>query len=189
MALSPWEQWDTPLGALTVETALGDSLAASVRELRPDVEAQRREHSLEVQLPFLLQLYGPSLPILPILMADQSLGASRRLGEALAGLLAGRSAVIIATSDFSHYVPDQKARDEDAYALSAIQALDDEGLARVVAERNLTMCGPGPVQVLLAACRALGSTGARLLAYNTSGETAERSDRVVGFAALETVRH
>ncbi len=185
LALSPWGWWDTPLGRLPVETALAERLAAMVPGLLPDPDAHRREHSLEVQLPFLLHLYGPSLPILPILMTNQSLAAARRLGEALASLLAGKSALLPASSDFSHYLSDRATRREDAHALRAIQELDEHGLARVVEERGLTMCGPGPVMALIAGCRALGATAARLLAYGTSGDTSGYRSRVVGYAALK----
>ena len=185
LALSPWAWWDTPLGSMRVDTAMGESLAARVPGLLPDRAAHWREHSLEVQLPFLYHLYGESLAILPIAMTDQRLEVSRALGEGLASVLAGRSAVVLASSDFSHYLPDQKARKEDSYAIQAIESVNAEGLARVVEERGLTMCGPGPVMTMLVACRALGATEGRLLAYGTSADTTGDTGGVVGYAALE----
>jgi len=185
LALSPWEQWRTPLGTLPVETTLACRLAELMPGLVPDAAAHRHEHSLEVLLPFLVHLYGPSIAILPIVMADQSLAVAQLLGEALASIVGEGGILVLASSDFSHYLADPSARREDSYALQAIQALDAAALARVVRERGLNMCGPGPVMALLVAFRAMGAASARLLAYATSGDTSGDRTSVVGYAAVE----
>ena len=185
LALSPWLWWGTPLGDLSVDSALGESLKARVAGLEPDVKPHQKEHSVEVQPPFLLHIYGTSLPILPIAMADHSLATARVLGEALAQALEGTSAVVLASSDLNHYRPEQEIRQEDGYALEALRAMDEEGLARVAHERNLNMCGLGPMLATMVACRSLGVTSAPLLAYWTSGDTCGDRRRVVGYAAVE----
>ena len=184
LALSAWEQWEIPLGSLPVDVELGESLAARVPGLAPDAEAHRLEHSLEVQLPFLFGLYGPSLPVLPVAMADQSLETARLLGHELARALEGRSAVVLASSDFSHYLPDPEARREDKYAITAINSLDPQKVEELVRRRGISMCGYGPVMAMLMALRELNAADARLLAYGTSGDTSGDFSSVVGYAAV-----
>jgi AmmeMemoRadiSam system protein B len=170
---------------LPVDTTLARRLVELVPGLVPDTAAHRGEHCLEVLLPFLLHLYGPSIAILPLVMADQSLATSQLLGEALASIVGAGGILVLASSDFSHYLTDASARREDSYALQAIQSLDAAALARVMRERGLNMCGPGPILALLVAFRILGATSARLLAYATSGDTSGDRTSVVGYAAVE----
>ena len=90
--------------------------------------------------------------------------------------------MVLASSDLNHYRPDQEIRQEDGYALEALLAMDEEGLARVAHERSLNMCGLGPMLAAMVACRSLGVTSARLLAYGTSGDTCGDRRRLVGYA-------
>ena len=187
MALSPWDRWETPLGDVPVDTGLGDNLAARVPGLVPDPEAHRSEHSLEVQLPFLYHLYGSRASIIPICVADQSIETARGLGRELGNLLAGRSALVLASSDFSHYVPDSVAREEDSHALESITAVDIDRLADVLDARGPVMCGYGPVMAMLVALRTLGAKCGRVLAYATSGDISGDKRSVVGYAAVEVL--
>ena len=184
LALSAWDEWETPLGSLAVETELGRDLAGRVALLVPNEQAHLGEHSIEVQLPFLLHSFGPGVPVLPISMADQSLDTARLLGRALARALAGRSVLLLASSDLSHFLPDSEARREDRRAIDAVLSLDPEVVADVVEARGVTMCGYGPVMVMLAALGETGGVGARLLAYATSAETCSDPRSVVGYAAI-----
>ena len=79
----------------------------------------------------------------------------------------------------------QGIRQEDGYALEALLAMDEGGLARLAHERSLNMSGLGPMLAAMVACRSLGVTPARLLAYGTSGDTCGDRRRVVGYAAVE----
>lgn len=185
LALSSHARWRTPLGEVEVEEALARKLAGLVRALQPDDAAHRWEHSLEVQVPFLQLVFGDQVRILPIAMADQDIETSLALGRALAEALAGRSAAIIASSDFSHYLPDRLARAIDRHALDAIEALDAPGLARAVQQHNISMCGPGPVMAMMECLRILGAKAGRVLAYGTSGDTSGDRSSVVAYAAVE----
>lgn len=185
LALSPHHRWLTPLGELEVDAALGRRLAGLLPSLRPDEAAHRWEHSIEVQLPFLQHLYGERVRILPIAMADQHVQTSLALGRALAEALAGRSAVIIASSDFSHYLPDAEARRRDRHTLEAIEALDGSRLADAIEQHDITMCGPGPVTAMMECLRRLGARQGRVLAYGTSGDTSGERGSVVAYAAVE----
>jgi len=184
LALSASSSWDTPLGSMQVLEELGQRLCNSLPELAVDLNAHASEHSLEVQLPFLFHLYGPDLLLVPIVMADQSPETSGRLGRALATSLAGTSAVVLASTDFSHYLSDEEARREDCHALDAITSLDTEELDSVIRSRGLSMCGPGPVMAMLTALHESGATEGELLAYATSGDTSGDYSAVVGYAAI-----
>jgi len=184
LALAAWDEWETPLGSLAVDTELGRDLAARVASLAPDERAHLGEHSIEVQLPFLLHSFGPGVPVLPISMADQGLKSALLLGRELARALAGRSALILASSDLSHYLPDSEARHEDRRAIDAVLSLNPQVVADVVEARGAMMCGYGPVMVLLAALGETGGVHTRLLSHATSAETCSDSRSVVGYTAI-----
>ena len=106
------------------------------------------------------------------------------LGSAIAKALAGKSAVVIASTDFTHYEPKASAQAKDSLALDRITALDPEGLLRVVEENSISMCGATGTAVMLAACKSLGATGARTLTYYTSGDVIGDTRQVVGYGAV-----
>ncbi|MBI4307609.1 MAG: AmmeMemoRadiSam system protein B [Chloroflexi bacterium] len=185
IATSPHESWETPLGVLPIERRLCERLEAQAGLVKPDSFAHAHEHSIEVQAPFLQVLYGDAVPFLPIALWRQDLRTCQRLGEALAHALAGRGAVIIASSDFTHYEPAALAQQQDLLAIDPILRLDPVEFARTVAEREMNICGPGPVMAMLTTARRLGAAQARLLKYATSGDTSGDPSSVVGYAAIE----
>ena len=141
-ALDPSEAWWTPFG----DVPLARPLAQRLRELAPgiteDSEAHRREHSLEVQLPF-LKLLRPDVEIVPLCLGEPSLPLCREVGQALARA-AGEEReppVILASSDMNHYEPRAVGRAKDDLALERIEALDPEGLFETVLARSISMCG------------------------------------------------
>ena len=187
-ALWPAGQWLTPLGTVPIAEDVCAALLARCPLLRADPVAHVQEHGIEVQLPFLQMLYGDRISLVPIAMKRYSLEGCTALGEAVGAALAGRNAVVIASSDFSHYESAAVAREQDAYALGAIEALDPGELFRRVRERSISTCGFGPVAAMLAAMRSLGARRAEVLAYTTSGDVTGDQDRVVGYAALKVSR-
>ncbi len=177
--------WRTPLG----EVALDDELAASVLSrcgaARIDEVAHRREHSLEVQIPFLQHLLG-EFRFLPICVGTMRLPLLLELGRAVAESVreAGRDVLLVLSSDMSHYLPSAVAKGEDEKALAPILALDPERLHRVVVEGGITMCGVAPAVAGLEAARRLGAKEARLVAYDHSGTRSGDHDSVVGYAGV-----
>ncbi len=145
--------------------------------------AHAREHSIEVQLPFLQYLYGDAVPIVPVSVTVQSLEVAEALGQALASALAGRNAVVIASTDLSHYQPQGIAVTKDRFALEAM-ATRDPGAVLATAGREMNMCGPAPVAAAIVAALALGATKVETLKYATSGDAAGDMRQVVGYAAL-----
>lgn len=184
-ATSPDDAWETPLGVMPVDRRASERLEALAPFVTSDRQAHASEHSIEVQVPFLQAIYGEAVPFLPILVSRQDARACRRLGDALAEALEGRRAVIIASSDFTHYEPAAVAAERDRHAIAPILQLDAAGFARAVRTHGVTCCGPGPVIAMLTAAGRLGARQARLLAYGTSADTSGDASSVVGYAAIE----
>ena len=173
--------WETPLGIVDNDTVFGSSL-----DLDPDeVSHQEQENSLEVQIPFIKYRF-PRARIVPILMGDQSLEGARNLSTILIDGIrrSGRNDIrIVSSSDFSHYVPDAVARENDLYAIAALEHLDVEEFYRRIQSRRVSTCGYGPVATMCLACRELGASTGRLLRYATSGDVTGDPE-VVGYAAI-----
>ncbi len=177
LALSSADGWATPLGIMPVATELADDLPATV-----DDSAHAREHSIEVQVPFLQYLFG-ELPILPIAIGNAETAAVLALGAALAELCRARRVLLIASTDFSHQAPQQMAREQDARALERIAAVDAAGLIDTVQQFDISMCGYLPTAALLAAASKLGVECGAILHYHTSGDVTGDMQRVVGYGA------
>ena len=173
--------WETPLGAVEVDADLTQELATLWR-VRPSNQPFAREHSVEVQIPFLQYAFA-DLPIVPVLVRDLSWGQAERAGAAMAGALAGKGWAIVASTDFTHYEPEAVAREKDGQALKALLALDGPGFLEVVGRHDISICGVGALALFLATARAVGLGKGSLLAYSTSADTGGPRSAVVGYAA------
>ena len=91
---------------------------------------------------------------------------------------------IVASSDFSHYVPEDVARRQDIYAIDALKTLDVSEFYHRLQETGATACGYGPIATMCIACRTLGATRGELLRYTTSGDVTGDFNQVVGYAAI-----
>jgi AmmeMemoRadiSam system protein B len=174
--------WKTPLGSIPVSRALTEALAADPR-VELDRAAHLREHSLEVQVPF-LAVARPDVEIAGLCLGPLDVDACAEVGETVAAAARAHGALIVASSDMSHYIPAAEAREKDRHAIDRILALDPAGLHRTVRREGLTMCGVIPATVMLFAARALGATRAELVRYGHSGEVTGDEDAVVGYAGL-----
>lgn len=179
--------WETPLGRTPVESELAIALALRCPFLHEGPAGFVHEHSLEVLLPFLQHLFGFELPVVPVMLLEQSAGRARELGAALAEVLRGRNAVIIASTDMTHFESPEAARQQDSVLIDRILALDPAGLLRDRERLDVSMCGYGPVAAMLEATRALGATRARVIDYTNSGAVEPRPE-VVAYLALEVTR-
>ncbi|WP_332450274.1 AmmeMemoRadiSam system protein B [Methanoculleus sp.] len=175
--------WETPLGIVDVDKALVDALGLDI-----DEAAHENEHSIEVQMPFIKYRF-PRARIAPILMGDQSYRAATSLAEQVLRAVerTERNVRIVASSDFSHYVPDGVARRQDLAAIDALATLDIPEFYRRLRESGATVCGYGPIATMCTACRTLGATRGELLRYTTSGDVTGDFDQVVGYAAIAVV--
>lgn len=183
-SLWPRGRWRLPGGDITVDEDLASELAARAG-LAEDAAAHAEEHAVEVQLPF-LRARNPSVAAVPICLSRLSSLECLALGEAMAQVIRGREGgvLLVASTDMSHYIPADQARELDALAIARVEQLDPEGLYRVVQEEDLSMCGFIPTAVVLAAARALGARRARLVRYGHSGEVSGDASRVVGYAGF-----
>ncbi len=177
--------WSMPWGDVPIDEELAARLEAACPLLREDASAHSREHSIEVQLPF-LHRFRPDVRIVPVALGRLSLEECRELGENAADAIAGETErpLLVASSDMSHYVPDAVARKKDRMAIDRMLALDPEGLYATVRTERISMCGVLPATVVLFAARRLGATSARLIRYATSGDVSRDFDQVVGYAGL-----
>ena len=192
-ALSPDESWATPLGTLRSDAQTAEAVGRLCRYAEVDELAHIREHSIEVQLPFLQYLAGDAVRIVPISIAQLSQADAallvEDLGSAIAEAVSGKSAVVIASSDFTHYESKASATAKDSIAIGRILDLDAKGLIEEVYSRDITMCGVIGTAVMLDACKRLGATSARKLAYYTSGDVTGDTDQVVGYGAISIERN
>ncbi|MBN2139458.1 MAG: AmmeMemoRadiSam system protein B [Desulfovibrionaceae bacterium] len=185
LAVWPSGRWHFPGGSLTVDRDLAAAMVQADSRLTADVEAHVGEHSLEVVLPFLWSL-DPDAAIVPIAVSEPGLETLLSVGQNLAGVATGlgREVSLVVSSDMSHYLPQDLARDLDAMALSEACALDPAGLFRVVRSKGISMCGVLPMTLGLAAALKLGATKAEVAAYATSGDVSGDRRQVVGYAGV-----
>ena len=175
--------WATPLGESPVHEALAARLAGLCPGLQVGAGGFVGEHSLEVQVPFIQHLFGLQTPIVPIMMLDQDASAARAIGNGLAEALAGENAVIVASTDMTHFESAELAARQDRILIDRMEALDPEGLLRERERRGITMCGYGPVAAMLFAALKLGATQAGMIDYTNSGEVSA-SREVVAYLSL-----
>lgn len=187
VALYPDGAFDSPLGPATIDREGAQAIAAaSIVASLPG--AHRREHSLEMQLPFLKHVL-PDVPIVPLLMGHQVRETITALGSALATAFAGRHVLLVASTDLSHYFDAATAASLDARVAQGVAAFDPDALLALFEtypdhERGrYVACGGGPMISVLIAARTLGAREARVLKYAHSGEVSGDYDGVVGYLA------
>jgi AmmeMemoRadiSam system protein B len=169
--------FQTPLGLARRDEALAKRLRRDLIE--EDNVAHRKEHSLEVQLPFLLHL-NPDLKFAAICMGAQEPDAAEEVGRVVRDAIADQDVLVIASTDFSHYIPKAEAARRDHLAIAEILKMDAQSFYRVKERNDVSMCGYGPVIALLT---ALPGAKAELLKYASSGDVAPMAD-VVGYASM-----
>lgn len=182
---SVWQHgaFATPIGSLPIEKDLADELVRTCALVGHDPVAHEREHSIEVQLPFLLTL-KPEAKILPILLAWDDWARCRELAGALAQLMAKRPDVLLlASSDMTHYESAKSARRKDEIALEAIERLDGRGLLVACRRKKITMCGRAAVATVMETIKQLGGRAATVIDYRHSGMVTGDDDDVVSYAA------
>jgi AmmeMemoRadiSam system protein B len=184
-AVEPSDAWRTPLGEVPVDHRLAARLMELAPSLEEDAAAHAREHSLEVQLPF-LQVRRPDIALVPVCLGAHDLELCRQVGHALATLAAEEqeTPLFVASSDMNHYESRAIGRAKDDQALSRVEALDAEGLFDTVLRENITMCGFLPATALLFAAREAGVASSRIVARRDSGDETGDISSVVGYAGV-----
>ena len=178
--------FETPLGSARIDAPMAAELARACPLLREDPMAHAREHSLEVQLPFLQRIDGENLRFVPVVLATDRYGAMEELGRAVAQVVRAQKepVLVIASSDMNHYESDEVTRIKDRRAIERVLALDPQGLYDTVRKEGITMCGYAATVAMLVAARELGAREAQLIRYATSGDVSGDREQVVGYAGV-----
>jgi AmmeMemoRadiSam system protein B len=185
VALMSRGSWDMPMGEVPINRELAVQIAENSPQVEIDDVAHQFEHSLEVQVPF-LQYLQKDLTIAPIVVSHVSYEICVAVGKGLAAAIKsyGKSVLIVASTDMTHYESRQSASAKDSLALECIKKLDPEGLYNTVVGKRISMCGIMPTTVTLIAALALGAKKAELIRYTDSGETSGDTSHVVGYAGF-----
>jgi hypothetical protein len=176
--------WRTPLGDVQIDSELAQKILKAAALLAEDSVAHQREHSLEVQLPF-LQVLNPGFTFVPIALGTLRFEELRAIGEELGKLLSGEPDVLLlTTTDFNHYEDDATTRQKDHAAIEKILRFDAEGLFNTCKDENISMCGLGPTVAMLTALQHLKSKEAELVKYATSADVSGDTSAVVGYGGF-----
>jgi len=179
--------WETPLGTVKIDEEIAHRIIEECRYAEEDDSGHMFEHSLEVQIPFLQYVYG-SFEFVPICINLQTLSASKNLGQAIASAIKGINGVIIASTDFTHYEPQETASKKDSKVIETVTKLDEDALFETVSKYRVSMCGYGAVASAIVASKLLGAKEGVLLKYATSGDIIHDYSQVVGYAAIKLIK-
>ena len=174
--------FETPFGVVEVDAGCAEALMRATPIVREHPSAHAREHSLEMQLPFVQRLL-PQAKIVPLVMGYQTDETARALAGALGDVLYARDALIVASSDLSHYQPAPTAAALDAVVTDCVARFDADALQRALDARPDHACGGGPMVATLRAARLLGARDAVVLDYADSGDVSGDKSAVVGYMA------
>ncbi|KYK30378.1 MAG: extradiol dioxygenase [Candidatus Proteinoplasmatales archaeon SG8-5] len=168
--------FETPLGVIGTDKELAKALLKDL--IDDDLTAHKFEHSIEVQVPF-IQYFSKSAKFVPICMLMQDHATAAKVGKVVAEAIEGRDVVVIASTDFSHYVSPEKAEHDDMLAIDQILKLNAKGLEDTVRTNRISMCGFGPVMAMI---EGVQGSKAELLKYATSGDVRPMAE-VVGYGS------
>jgi AmmeMemoRadiSam system protein B len=176
------DAYATPLGVVPVDRALRDRVLAESALLRASCEGHTGEHAIEVQLP-LLQHVLPEFSLLPVVLGDQRSAYCYELGRVLGAALKGQNALLVASTDLSHYHPSASARRLDQVAIDDIARFDATGLMNHLEQGTTEACGGGPVVAVMTALRTLGADRMAVLHHCNSGDITGDHAGVVGYVS------
>ena len=180
--------WRTPMGKVEIDTETANQILSKSNIIDVDERAHTYEHSIELQLPFLQYLYGSTFRFVPICFLMQDPESSSEVGQATAKALSGKNAVVIASTDMTHYEPQERAEKKDKTAIDAIIKMDEKQYHSIVESHAISTCGCGPTIAAITAAKKSGANKAQLLCYKTSGDITGDLSAVVGYASLAFLR-
>ena len=174
--------FETPLGVASIDEDCASALLRATPVIQEYPAAHGREHSLEMQLPFLQRLV-PGIAIVPLVMGFQTAETAGGLASALADALAGRNALLVASTDLSHYHDAATASALDRVVIDRVARFDAVGLQAALDAKPEHACGGGPLVAVMRAAWALGARDAVVLNYADSGDVSGNKSAVVGYLA------
>jgi AmmeMemoRadiSam system protein B len=174
--------FETPFGPVPIAEQCAALVTKASRAIGPHPTAHVREHSLEMQLPFLKRVL-PDVEIVPIVMGYQRRETAYAVADAIAGALKDRKAVLVASTDLSHYQNAPTAARLDRKVIQHVERFDPDGLMSLLEAEPAHACGGGPTVSVMRAAHALGAVDARVLRYGDSSDVSGDKDAVVGYLA------
>jgi AmmeMemoRadiSam system protein B len=183
--------YSTPLGEIPVERALIDELDGKLKQrlgygLTP--VSKDREHSLEIELPFLQRALTAPFSLLPLMLRQQSRDSARQMGEALAETVSGKNFLLVASTDLSHFHNLGTANQLDAAMLAALEQFSPLEIFNLDASGKGEACGLGALAAVLWAARALGADMVKVVKHATSADVSGETHRVVGYGAAVVLK-
>ncbi len=183
--------WKTPLGSAKIDDKFATELINSCPLFEYDILSHESEHSIEVQLPFLQNIFDEKFNFVPICVINDFpsfdfLDECKIIGKAIAKMIKKdkKKWVLIASSDFSHYIPYEEAYSTDKYLIDTIEKLNEKDFFLRIQEKNASICGFGPIAIVISASKELGAKKGTLLKYATSGDITGDKNSVVGYASI-----
>ena len=176
--------WKTPLGLVEVDSDSVLELREHLDILEIDSFSHSKEHSIEVQIPILQEVFSDEMKILPISLINQEQKTATLVGSAIAKIAQEKDALLIGSSDFTHYEENEFAHRQDIALIDPILKLDVDEFYKILHERKVTACGFGAIASIMTACKELGATQGKLLKYATSGDVSGDKSSVVGYASI-----
>jgi len=176
--------WKTPLGLMEVDSESALELRDILNILELDSFSHSKEHSIEVQVPMLQETFSHEMKILPVSLINQEQETATKVGSAIAKIAKKKDALLIGSSDFTHYEENEFAHRQDLALIDPILKLDVDEFYKILYERKVTACGFGAIASTMTACKELGATEGKLLKYATSGDVSGDKSSVVGYASI-----
>ena len=176
--------WETPLGLMEVDSESALELKEGLDILELDSFSHSKEHSIEVQVPMLQEIFSHEMKILPVSLINQEQQTATKVGSAIAKIAHKKDALLIGSSDFTHYEENEFAHRQDLALIEPILKLDVDEFYKILYERKVTACGFGAIASTMTACKELGATEGKLLKYATSGDVSGDKSSVVGYASI-----
>ena len=176
--------WETPLGLMEVDSESALELRNGLDILELDSFSHSKEHSIEVQVPMLQEIFSHEMKILPVSLINQEQQTATKVGSAIAKIAQKKDALLIGSSDFTHYEENEFAHRQDLALIDPILNLDVDEFYKILYERKVTACGFGAIASTMTACKELGATKGKLLKYATSGDVSGDKSSVVGYASI-----
>ena len=176
--------WKTPLGLVEVDSESALELRDSLDILELDSFSHSKEHSIEVQVPMLQETFSHEIKILPVSLINQEQETATKVGSAIAKIAQKKDALLIGSSDFTHYEENEFAHRQDLALIEPILKLNVDEFYKILYERKVTACGFGAIASTMTACKELGATEGKLLKYATSGDVSGDKSSVVGYASI-----
>ena len=177
--------WRTPLGDAQIDQELAEKLRVACPLLTEDAVAHSKEHSLEVEIPF-LQVLAPDFRLVPIALGTAHFGTMVNVGQAIGEAVAAekQEILLVTSSDLNHYEDDGTTRVKDRKAIEQLLKMDARGLYDVCRKEEISMCGLGPAVAMLTALQVLKASNAELIRYATSADRGGDTSAVVGYAGM-----